>query len=97
MPFVSDAQRKACWAKYHSDKRAGRKPQWDCKEWESAEMSNGSVYALKKLLVSYPQNQIDFLTRHYNLRVSDKNDQLWMIALLTYHGDPFSSSVSNNL
>ena len=34
MPFVNEAQRRACWAKYTQDKKAGRKPKWDCKKWE---------------------------------------------------------------
>jgi hypothetical protein len=34
MPFKSLAQRRACWAQYHRDIKAGRKPSWDCHEWE---------------------------------------------------------------
>lgn len=35
MPFKSKSQRRACWAQYHRDVKAGRKPAWDCYEWES--------------------------------------------------------------
>lgn len=34
MPFKSDEQRRACWAQYARDKKAGRKPSWDCREFE---------------------------------------------------------------
>lgn len=34
MPFVNQKQRSACWAQWNRDKKAGRKPKWDCKEWE---------------------------------------------------------------
>ena len=36
MPFQSEAQRRACWAQYTRDKKAGRKPSWDCREFERA-------------------------------------------------------------
>lgn len=35
MPFVNDAQRRACWAKYRADINMGVKPKWDCKKWEN--------------------------------------------------------------
>lgn len=34
MPFVSEAQRKKCYMLYNQDIKAGRTPQWNCKEWE---------------------------------------------------------------
>ena len=34
MPFLSDNQRKYCWVKYNQDIRNGKKPSWDCNEWE---------------------------------------------------------------
>ena len=34
MPFKSLAQRRACWAQYHRDIKAGRKPSWECSKWE---------------------------------------------------------------
>lgn len=30
MPFVSQAQQRACWARYNSDIKAGVKPTWNC-------------------------------------------------------------------
>jgi len=36
MPFVSQAQARACWAQYNRDKAAGKKPAWDCHEWAAA-------------------------------------------------------------
>lgn len=35
MPFVSKAQRRACYAQYGRDKKAGNTPKWNCKEWDS--------------------------------------------------------------
>ena len=46
MPFLSEKQRKACWAQYHRDLRAGIKPRWDCKEWE-AETKTRKIKAKK--------------------------------------------------
>ena len=34
MPFVSQKQRAACYAKAREAKRKGKKPSWDCKKWE---------------------------------------------------------------
>lgn len=34
MPFVNADQARACWAKYHADRAAGRTPAWDCREWQ---------------------------------------------------------------
>lgn len=34
MPFVNQAQRKACYAQQSRDKKAGKKPSWDCAKWE---------------------------------------------------------------
>lgn len=36
MPFKSEKQRRLCWRKYNKAKKKGRKPKWDCKEWERA-------------------------------------------------------------
>lgn len=36
MPFVSQAQRRACWTQYHHAKKQGKTPAWDCEEWERA-------------------------------------------------------------
>lgn len=35
MPFKSQQQMEACYAQSARDKKAGRKPKWDCKEWEA--------------------------------------------------------------
>lgn len=40
MPFVSDSQRKFCWVKYNRDIREGKKPKWDCAEWERSNKSS---------------------------------------------------------
>jgi len=34
MPFVSQAQRGACYAQANRDKKSGKKPAWDCTKWE---------------------------------------------------------------
>ncbi|AYV77940.1 MAG: hypothetical protein Edafosvirus3_18 [Edafosvirus sp.] len=34
MPFQSEKQRKLCWTLYNKDKKKGKKPSWDCEEWE---------------------------------------------------------------
>jgi len=36
MPFSSQKQRRACWAKYNAANKKGKKPGWDCAEWERA-------------------------------------------------------------
>jgi hypothetical protein len=33
MPFVNDAQKRACFAQYSRDIKAGRIPAWDCYKW----------------------------------------------------------------
>ena len=64
MPFVSQAQRRACWAKYNKDIKEGRTPAWDCKEWEkyTAKM-NGPLLELleekKKLETNVSRNNKD--------------------------------------
>lgn len=35
MPFVNDSQRRACYAQANRDKKQGKKPRWNCKEWDS--------------------------------------------------------------
>jgi hypothetical protein len=44
MPFSSQKQRAACYIKFNRDKKAGRKPSWNCKEWEkcAAKCKDGS-------------------------------------------------------
>lgn len=34
MPFVSQAQRAACYAQAARDRKAGRTPKWNCKKYE---------------------------------------------------------------
>lgn len=34
MPFKSQQQREACFAQEARDKKAGRKPGWNCRKWE---------------------------------------------------------------
>ena len=34
MPFVNQAQRAACWVKWNEAKKLGKKPKWNCSEWE---------------------------------------------------------------
>jgi hypothetical protein len=34
MPFKNQDQREACYAQEERDKKAGRKPAWDCAKWE---------------------------------------------------------------
>lgn len=36
MPFVNRRQEKLCWSEYEQARKEGRKPQWDCQEWENA-------------------------------------------------------------
>ncbi len=33
MPFVNQAQARACWAAYSAAEKAGKTPAWDCHEW----------------------------------------------------------------
>ena len=40
MPFKNQDQREACWAQKARDEKAGRKPKWDCEEWEKETPSN---------------------------------------------------------
>ena len=34
MPFKNQDQREACYAQAARDKKAGKKPGWNCAEWE---------------------------------------------------------------
>lgn len=34
MPFVNEAQRRACYARQKRDLEAHRVPSWNCAEWE---------------------------------------------------------------
>ena len=59
MPFVSNAQRRACWAKYNKDVKAGRKPAWDCELWEEhtvRQTANMPVDQQASAIVSYLRN-----------------------------------------
>ena len=40
MPFANRAQESLCWMKYNQDKKAGRKPSWDCEKWEAETNKN---------------------------------------------------------
>lgn len=42
MPFVNENQRRACWAKYSRDKKAGLVPKWNCKKWEEYSKKSNS-------------------------------------------------------
>ena len=33
-PFVNDEQRRRCYAQAERDKKRGKKPSWDCEEFE---------------------------------------------------------------
>lgn len=46
MPFKNEAQRRACWAQYNRDLKAGRTPAWDCHTWahEGAMQGAGARY-----------------------------------------------------
>ena len=33
MPFVNEAQRRACYAQRRRDLNEGRTPKWDCDKW----------------------------------------------------------------
>ena len=35
MPFVSESQRRACYAQMRRDLKAGREPRWKCSEYGS--------------------------------------------------------------
>ena len=39
MPFVNDAQRKACYAQASRDKKAGKTPKWDCKKFAKVKVA----------------------------------------------------------
>jgi len=62
MPFVSQAQRRACWAKYNKDIKEGRTPAWDCKEWEkyTAKM-NGPLLELLEEKKSWKQMSLEII------------------------------------
>lgn len=97
MPFKSEAQRKACWAQYNRDKKAGKTPSWDCKEWErdtpknlpykvSAQMPGGDILPAKQDLASFSRKDLQLIARHLNLPDTNSSDDLaWMIAI-TLHG-----------
>lgn len=48
MPFANPAQEKACWAQYSRDKKAGRKPKWNCHEWAGHKHSNSYPFNAEK-------------------------------------------------
>jgi hypothetical protein len=49
MPFKSEAQRRACWAQYNRDLKAGKTPTWNCYEWEGA--TRYHFYGNKKYII----------------------------------------------
>ena len=51
MPFVSQAQRKACWAQYNQDIKKGRTPKWDCRQWEKETKKEYKTINGKKRMV----------------------------------------------
>ncbi len=94
MPFKSQAQRQACWARYHQDKKAGRKPKWDCEEWEAA-TPKGRVSARMPGLELVQQSQQDLATfTVQDLRTMARQqgipddhssyDLSWMLAIHNY-------------
>ncbi len=48
MPFKSEKQRRLCWYLYNKDIKAGRKPKWDCREWEKETKKLGRPLPIKK-------------------------------------------------
>ncbi len=50
MPFVSEKQRRYCWFLYSRAKSQGKKPKWDCREWEHATPKRSSKKGIRKVL-----------------------------------------------
>jgi len=48
MPFVSSKQRKLCFAKMSSDKKAGRKITWDCHKFANEVKVGGRTRKIYK-------------------------------------------------
>ena len=82
MPFVSESQRRACWAKYNKDISADRKPAWDCKAWEKetpkgklpykassrAQMpTTDRVYEFKRDLETFSHKNLEILAKHLQI------------------------------
>ena len=42
MPFVSEAQRRACYAQQSNALKAGKKPAWDCSKYAKEEKKKKS-------------------------------------------------------
>ena len=81
MPFVSEQQRRACWAQYHRDIKAGKKHAWDCKEWGSATMPKISAIELAQQdLLSYSDKDLAVLAKYYSLPKSNKEELTRKIA-----------------
>jgi len=91
MPFKSKAQRRACWAQYNRDKKAGRKPKWDCKEWEAATPKElpervratmpNAVLLFKQDLDTFSTAELKALQRYLDLPDTNREDLLWLIAI----------------
>ena len=97
MPFKSKSQRRACWAQYRRDKKAGKEPQWDCKKWEKettgklpekANMLGGKISSpqtvldIKQDLESFSKEELQLLAKHQKISDNiDQNDKYWIIAI----------------
>nr|QBK88095.1 MAG: hypothetical protein LCMAC202_04570 [Marseillevirus LCMAC202] len=90
MPFKSEAQRRACWAHYHKDKKAGRKPKWDCEEWEAA-TRKAHMTGLKVVqhaqqdLLTFNIHELMAMARHQGIPDHYNScDLSWMLAIHNY-------------
>lgn len=101
MPFTSQKQRKACWAKYNRDKKEGKKPTWDCKKWESETPS--WIPGMKKRSTSYKsaakikirQGGLSFVDQqqkkvHYRLKYTAKERRDILDQVVYQHGKALS-------
>ena len=84
MPFVSQAQRRACWAKYHQAKKAGKKPQWDCPEWEAGTVKAtmppaNTILEAKQDLKGFSTSNLITLARYYKIPINIKKQDLRLI------------------
>lgn len=52
MPFVSQAQRAACYAQASRDRKAGRTPKWNCKKYEKHSKKSRSTGSKKQKIRS---------------------------------------------
>ena len=58
-PFVSGAQRAKCWAQYNQARATGRKPSWDCPEWERTSKRQLPYYSQGKRSTSRGRRSIN--------------------------------------